>query len=189
MQIQKLDRNNQNAPVLTMLISYLDMLCKPNNQLGRPGAVCPFTAKALKEQSLYFAIISGREQENQIRRAIGHGLKKFPNLNACPRNKALFIIFPDFKQEDYQLLETEQAEFRIHFLKRKLMLGVFHPEETSGGLHNDQFQPSVSPLPMLVIRGMQPEDKKFFEAALSKNPTDFNKLCLEIHQGFFPEVY
>ncbi|MEO0867043.1 MAG: DUF6875 domain-containing protein, partial [Cyanobacteria bacterium J06642_11] len=54
-----------------------------------------------------------------------------------------------------------QRRLKPFFVEKRLMLGEFYPGNQSPGLHNPDFRPLQSPVPMLVIRSMTEPDLPF----------------------------
>ena len=53
------------------------------------------------------------------------------------------------------------------------MIGPFYPESVHPGLHSEEFRPFASPVPLLVIRGMQLLDLPF----LCREPATLREYC------------
>ena len=157
-EIKRLPKNDVNFKSLT---EFLMGLTRNHPKLGRDGAVCPYVAGGIKSDAFYACSIFSND-EFDVRRAIAGSLQPFRHLDGQVTKKALFILFPSLNTEDTAFLDRAHKDFRIHFVRRKLMLGVFHPEEVSEGLHNGSFHPSVCDIPMAVVRNMVAGDKAFF---------------------------
>ncbi|EKQ66584.1 hypothetical protein OsccyDRAFT_5071 [Leptolyngbyaceae cyanobacterium JSC-12] len=144
-----------------------NFLANSHPQLGRRGSVCPFIPRALQLDLIRMTVIRARELEPQhieviVKRYRDIFLKLEPNdENAV--SKALLLIFPDIITErDFRLLNGLHKALKPYFIESGLMLGVFHPVANKPGLHNPNFYPFLSPVPLLAIRFMVPPDLYLF---------------------------
>jgi hypothetical protein len=79
-----------------------------------------------------------------------------------PINKAFVLIFPDVHiEEATKVIDGVQQKLKPLFVESGLMLGEFHNRAESPGLHNPNFRPLRSPIPLLVIRPMTEIDFTF----------------------------
>lgn len=143
-----------------------DFVAKPNMDLGRAGVVCPFVNRALKLETIQMMEVSMLEMsqselENLIRECREIFLKQFPQQGKLSMYKALLLIFPDIADDQCSLIDQVQKKLKPFFVEKKLMLGEFYPCNQSPGLHNPDFRPLQSPVPMLVIRSMTEADLPF----------------------------
>ncbi|MFE3794903.1 hypothetical protein KHQ06_37565 [Nocardia tengchongensis] len=145
----------------------VEYLCRTHPDLGRPGAVCPYTSHAITLQSLWAAFIKGRDiDRGHIAAIVADLYDLFPSLP--PRNepdsrlKAVLAVFPDLTE--YADIEAVQREQKTRFVEQGLMLGQFYPGCTVAGLHNPSFHALDAPLPMLAIRYMAPTDFPFLSS-------------------------
>jgi hypothetical protein len=75
---------------------------------------------------------------------------------------ATLILFPDVSPEEApDLIDRTKEELKPSFVQQGLMLGEFHRSNESPGLHNPNFRPLRSPIPMLAIRHMVSSDFVF----------------------------
>ncbi len=77
--------------------------------------------------------------------------------------KAILLIFPDISGllEQTALVDRIQQQLKPFFVEEGLMIGEFHEHNESPGLHNPDFRPLRSPIPMLAIRFMTEPDLPF----------------------------
>lgn len=144
-------------------------LAQPHEMLGRSGTVCPFAQSALLRDSIDLAVVrfSANDKRAQIVNAINCHLQAFlaKNANATDSERsfqATLVMFPDVAlDEAADLIDRTKEEMKADFIRQGLMLGEFHARNESGGLHNPEFKPLRSPLPMLAIRHMVPTDLVF----------------------------
>ena len=144
-----------------------EYLAQPHAKLGRSGTVCPFAQSALALDSLRIAVIrlQAADKKAQITEAIQHHLQAFIS-RAVPENErilqATLMLFPDVSLEEApELIDQTKEELKPGFIERGLMLGEFHARNESPGLHNPEFRPLRSPIPMLAIRHMVATDLVF----------------------------
>ena len=63
------------------------------------------------------------------------------------------LIFPDINHDQApELIDSVQKELKPLFVEKGLMIGEFHKMNNGEGLHNPNFFPLQSPIPMLAIR-------------------------------------
>nr|WP_206756504.1 hypothetical protein [Pseudanabaena sp. FACHB-2040] len=87
-----------------------------------------------------------------------------PNRGEMAVYKAIMLIFPDLeKEEEASLIDEIQQRLKPFFVEEGLMIGEFHEWNQTPGLHNAQFRPLQSPLPMLAIRFMVESDLPFLD--------------------------
>ncbi len=85
-----------------------------------------------------------------------------PRSGAAALNKTILLLFPDFYTDRcFQLLNEVQQEIKPFFVEAGLMIGEFHQRNLSPGLHNENFRPLRSPVPLLAIRFMVEADLPF----------------------------
>ncbi len=69
---------------------------------------------------------------------------------------------PDIHIEDTsKLIDSVQQKLKPLFVESGLMIGEFHKRNESPGLHNPNFRPLRSPIPLLAIRFMVEADLPF----------------------------
>lgn len=145
----------------------VDYLCRSHPDLGRPGAVCPYTNRAITIRSLWAAFITGREiDRSRIGEIAADLYDLFPTLpprtEPDSRLKAVLAVFPDLTE--YTDIEAVQHDQKTRFVEQGLMLGQFYPGCTVPGLHNPSFPALDAPLPMLAVRYMAPTDFPFLNS-------------------------
>ncbi|PMB42300.1 hypothetical protein CEN40_18275 [Fischerella thermalis CCMEE 5205] len=144
-----------------------NFLAKPHPDLGRRGAVCPFVPQSLKSNSIRIAVIRAKNlQPQQIEDIVKDYRDKFLEMEPRDReaaiNKAFLLIFPDISLEDAAtLIDGVQQKLKPFFVDEGLMIGEFHKRTETRGLHNENFYPLRSPVPLLAIRFMVESDLPF----------------------------
>ncbi|MBE9033652.1 DUF6875 domain-containing protein [aff. Roholtiella sp. LEGE 12411] len=138
--------------------------------LGRPGPVCPFVPYALKSNNIQMAVIRTNNLDSQQLEDI---VKRYRDifLEIASQDKGLAIymafllIFPDIQiQETSKLIDGIQEKLKPLFVESGLMIGEFHKRNESSGLHNPNFRPLRSPVPLLAIRFMVESDLPFLQS-------------------------
>lgn len=148
-------------------------LGRPHPNLGRPGVVCPFVPHALKSNSIRLAVIRTKDlYPEQIEEIVSCYRDIFIDMEVKEQelaiNKAFLLIFPDIHIEDAsKLIDSVQQKLKPLFVESGLMIGEFHKRNESPGLHNPNFRPLRSPIPLLAIRFMVEADLPFLQ-----NPAD-----------------
>jgi hypothetical protein len=147
----------------------LDFLCKSHVDLGRKGAVCPFTKPSIDRELFWLSLYSKpAPYPDEIRGIMKKYLDLFlqlpPQTGREAQYKTILVVFPHFKEEDCkELIDNIQQQLKLDFVSRGLMIGQFHANCQESGLWNSAFRPLQSPFPMLVIRNMVISDYPFLE--------------------------
>ncbi|MEH1966383.1 DUF6875 domain-containing protein [Nostoc sp.] len=173
LEIEQLQQH-EDLPCLIEIMEWVkNFLGKPHPNLGRPGAVCPFVPSSLKSNSIRLAVIRTKDlYPEQLEEVVGCYRDIFLKIDAKEQelaiNKAFLLIFPDIHIEDAsKLIDSIQQKLKPLFVESGLMIGEFHKRNQSPGLHNPNFRPLRSPIPLLAIRFMVEADLPFLQ-----NPAD-----------------
>jgi hypothetical protein len=146
-------------------------LARPHPDLGRPGTVCPFVPKAINLDYIRLRVIRSHNLvQQQVVNIVLPYLNTFLELEPTEPedslHKAILLVFPDISHEDApRLIDSVQKQLKPLFVESGLMLGEFHKRNQTPGLHNPNFRPLRSPIPMLAIRFMVESDLSFLESA------------------------
>lgn len=146
-------------------------LARPHRDLGRSGPVCPFVPQALKFDSIRSTVIRAKNLEpQQIEKIVLSFRDTFLEMEPRDReagiNKVILLVFPDIHLDDTdKMIDAVQQKLKPFFVESGLMLGEFHNRTESPGLHNPNFRPLRSPIPLLAIRYMVEIDLPFLLAA------------------------
>ncbi len=164
----EIDHIQQDLPCLIEIAEWVKkFLAKPHPDLGRPGPVCPFVPQALKSNSIRLTAIRAKNLESsQVEEIVLGYLDTFQELEPRAReaglNKVILLVFPDVHIDDTdKLIDGVQQKLKPLFVEQGLMLGEFHNRTDSPGLHNPNFRPLRSPIPLLAIRFMVESDLPF----------------------------
>ncbi|WP_433192893.1 DUF6875 domain-containing protein [Nocardia sp. CA-107356] len=141
----------------------VEYLCRPHPELGRTGAVCPYTNRAVRNQFIWAAFDSRSIDADRIAAIIDDLYDLFPALppqgEPDAKSKAVLAVFPNLTE--YSDIDDIQQDQKSRFVEKGLMLGQFYPGCTTPGLHNPDFPALDAPLPMLAVRYMAPTDFPF----------------------------
>ena len=143
--------------------SYL-MVSHP--ELGRSGAVCPFTPQAFRLDTIRIGVCDATSLDRAsvlagMRRCFQE-FKQIPCSASMKHFRTVIVGFP--KLGDAAGLETlaaVQGRLKFHSLLRGLMVGLFHASTDAPGLWNPEFRPLRSPIPVLAIRHLVANDAPF----------------------------
>ncbi len=158
---------HRSATSLHQVHEYLVSLTQPHPDLGRPGAICPFLRRALDERLIWFRLFPGAapplsEVAEVILNCRDVLLALAPQTGNDAKLKTVITVFPDVRAVDApHIVDRVQRQLKADFVPLGLMVGQFHPLEDTPGLHNAQFRPLRSCVPMLAIRSMVPSDFNF----------------------------
>src|SRR3954447_12401215 len=177
-EVDQLDAEDPLKRTLDWVRTFVAM---PHPELGRAGAVCPFIPHALEIDSVWLTSVripseglAGSDAQLQVSvdDAIDAYRQQFPTLepysdpSEIHRTDAIFktviLVFPDVSADDAPRV-VDEAQFRLkpRFVDDALMLGQFHANNAQEGIHNPDFRPLRSPIPLLVIRWMVGNDRRF----------------------------
>ena len=167
MQVSEIDRECDPASPLGRVVSWIrGFLARPHPQLGRPGLVCPFVPAALKLDTIFLAEMAETTASFERLSAIiteyrNVFLETEPVSGPEAMNKVFLVGFPSFGPEGTAVIEKVQSTLKRYFVDMGLLVGEFHPANDGPGLHNLDFRPLRSPIPMLAIRHLVESDLAF----------------------------
>ncbi|MCX4241504.1 DUF6875 domain-containing protein [Paraliomyxa miuraensis] len=149
----------------------VDYLCRTHEDLGRSGDVCPYTQVAMREGLLYSAVchVFDADPRPSMNAVMMQTMKDFesrpPRMGAKAGLKAMLVLFPSLEGE---WVDDVQLSLSQTFVERGLMIGEFHAECEKPGLHNQEFKPLRSPIPLLAVRNMMLTDLAFLKDSDAK---------------------
>jgi hypothetical protein len=149
----------------------VDYLCRTHPSLGRSGDVCPYTEVSMREGLLYSSVchVFDADPRPSILNVMRHTMKDFesraPQIGNRAGLKAMLVLFPSIEGE---WVDDVQETLSLEFVERYLMIGEFHAECEKGGLHNREFKPLRSPIPLLAVRNMMLTDLAFLKSSDAK---------------------
>ena len=139
-------------------------LMRPHAELGRAGAVCPFTPVAARLDSLLVGS-SRATDEAEILAVMGRALAAFDAIACRPEQRpfrAVIVAFPRCGGDEGRArLKAVQNRLRPESIYRGKMIGLLEPQSEDQGLINPDFLPLRSPLPLLAIRTLVENDAPF----------------------------
>jgi hypothetical protein len=160
----------QDIPHLTQISAWIEnFLGGHHPDLGRSGPVCPYVPNALKSNGIKIAVIRPKNLDESQLEAI---LTKYRDIfletaskAKEPINQAFVLIFPDMElTEAVDFITSLQRRFKHLFVGSGLMFGELHQLKDTPGLHNPNFHPLRSPIPLLAIRFMVESDLIFLQS-------------------------
>jgi hypothetical protein len=154
-------------PALATLLGWVeDYLMRAHADLGRTGAVCPFTRQAARLDTVRLAISEAGPADEEAAFALIR--ESFRALEAIPARpgmahfRTVIIGFPASAGADgVAMLKRVQKRHKFYSLARNRMIGLMYAESDAPGLWNPDFRPLRAPLPMLAIRHMVEHDAPF----------------------------
>ncbi|WID94326.1 hypothetical protein QO058_15790 [Bosea vestrisii] len=155
-----------NAALATLLNWVESYLMREHLDLGRTGAVCPFTRQAARIDTARVAICTaGQEEEERaftlIRSCFG-ALDAIPCKPGMAHFRTVIVGFPGCADErGVDMLQRVQKRHKVYSLARGRMIGLMHETSEAPGLWNRDFRPLRAPLPVLAIRHMVEHDAPF----------------------------
>ncbi len=155
-----------DAPLSTLLCWVEDYLMKGHVDLGRTGAVCPFTRQAARLDTVRLGISDERAAGEEA--AFAQVRSGFSTLDAIPCKpgmrhfRTVIIGFPKCDTPDgIAMLKRVQDRHKLYSLRRNRMIGLMHATSEAPGLWNSDFRPLRAPLPVIAIRHMVEHDAPF----------------------------
>lgn len=144
-----------------------EFLTNPHPELGRSGHVCPYVNAAIREQRFLLTVLRNahskqRAVEQDILRLGRHLEQLHPKASRKAHLSTIVVLFPDLpKERAGEIINDVHRRLKPSFLSRGMMLGEFFAESSKPGLHNPDFRPLRSEVPLLVIRSMMLTDIAF----------------------------
>jgi hypothetical protein len=141
-----------------------DFVAEPHPDLGRTGPVCPFIPHALRENTIWLAApAASLDEMDKLIHEYRHEFTKLdPTTGPLLPYKTIVLVFPAVTREQApELIDKLQWRVKPEFVADGLMIGQFHPDNNEPGVHNSDFRPLRSPVPLLVIRAMVGTDLPF----------------------------
>ena len=154
-------------PAMSSLLGWIESyLMRGHPELGRSGAVCPFTRQAGRLDCVRLGVAAaGPDQEETVSalvRASFAALDAIPVAPAMAHFRTVIIGFPECASpEGTAMLQRVQARQKFYAIKRHRMIGLMHEDSSAPGLWNPAFRPLRAPLPVLAVRHMVEHDAPF----------------------------
>lgn len=154
-------------PAMATLVGWVESyLMREHADLGRQGAVCPFTRQAAKIDAVRLAISQAGPSDEAdafsvIRRGFGD-LERIACKPGMEHFRTVIVGFPNCGgPEGVDMLQRVQKAHKFYSLSRFRMIGFMHARNDAPGLWNPDFRPLRSPLPVLAIRHLVEQDAPF----------------------------
>jgi hypothetical protein len=155
------------APTLAVLVDWVETyLMSAHADLGRTGAVCPFTRQAAKLDTVRLGISTATASDEDA--AFTAVNRSFADLDAIPAQASLqhfrtvILGFPGCADPaGTAMLQRVQKRLKFASLRRLRMIGLMHPDSEAPGLWNPQFRPLRAPFPVVAVRHMVEHDAPF----------------------------
>jgi hypothetical protein len=150
----------------------LSFVNKPHPSLGRLGVVCPFVPSALNRNTLWLAVAPEECRSSEDICHLLHEYKKIyqsrvARIGHLRDFASLILAFPRLVDEDAgALIQDVHRRTKPSVVAAGMMLGEFYPESRSPGVHNPEFYPLRSPMPLFVFRQMVENDLVFLVSPL-----------------------
>lgn len=144
----------------------VNYLSQTHENLGRSGDVCPYTETSMKQGLLFSAVchVFDADPRPAMMHVMQQTMKDFesrsPQFGNRAGLKAMLVLFPSLEGE---WVDDVQETLSLAFVERGLMIGEFHAECDKPGLHNREFRPLRSPVPLLAVRNMMLTDLAFLK--------------------------
>ena len=155
------------AAEMSVLLDWVETyLMEAHPDLGRLGAVCPFTKQAARLDTVRLAIApalptEGKTAFSLVRRAF-EVLDAIPCKSGMEHFRTVIIGFPSCRNaEGVAMLKSIQRSHRFYSLARGRMIGLMHSASEDNGLWNRDFRPLRAPMPVLAVRHMVEHDAPF----------------------------
>jgi uncharacterized protein DUF6875 len=142
---------------------------RPHEELGRPGAVCPFVPGALDRRTLWLAPeqVADRDVPAVVELMSGYTklfLDAQPTDGDDTKYKVIVVVFTDLPADRAQGLFDDVLEQLAvpSYAEDGVVFGPFYEGNEGTALYNPTFRPFQSPVPFLFVRHGVVSDWKFF---------------------------
>jgi hypothetical protein len=141
-------------------------LMRSHPELGRPGEVCPFTARAYQLDTIRIGVsLAAADDGAAVKENMRDCLQQFRSI-ACDKPtrhlRTVVVGFPNLDGEDgLAALKAAQGHLKLRCLWEGLMVGRFHSRSQDEGLWNRDFRPMRAPIPLIAVRHLVRNDAPF----------------------------
>ena len=145
-----------------------DFIVVPNDRLGRPGPVCPFTPVSIERQVLWLA--AEHLADGGVPRLVelledckGKLLELAPADGAGANVGVIVLVLPDVSPEQAPaLFGGALAQLAVPSLVEDgVLFGPFYDGHDGTAIYDKSFRPFQSPVPFLFVRHTVLDDWKF----------------------------
>ncbi|MGK2911868.1 MAG: DUF6875 domain-containing protein [Sphingobium sp.] len=143
------------------------VLPRAHDDLGRAGAVCPFSSGSLRRGMMRLTASRLRHIDEGILSDAMSLLRHVflsKKIDDDPEEvfRSITVVFPHLPVvEGARLIDHVQKSLKPSFVRSGLMIGEFYPDCPAPGLHNAAFRPLQTPVVCLSIRHMTVFDAPF----------------------------
>ncbi|HYW09472.1 MAG TPA: hypothetical protein VE913_21100, partial [Longimicrobium sp.] len=120
-------------PLVAIVRWAMEYLCSPHPELGRAGAVCPFTSPSIRRNLFFLTVMRGAdlgaaEVDDVVRRYRDWFMEMEPRDPRQAQYKTINILFPDVPRSAWStLIEAAQERLKPEYVPHGIMIGEFHP--------------------------------------------------------------
>ncbi len=165
----------------------LRFVMRPDDRLGRKGAVCPFMEQAMQRGRVALHPVRVERPADTARLcAIARDrLRRITSASSGSDDYDAALFVPVGASPDVlrAAVTDAQAALRAEALRHGCMIGEFYPGHAGPSVRNPEFKPLQSPHPILGIRTMVDSDILFFRATDASAPE--YRLSLDMWHRFF----
>ncbi len=146
-----------------------NFILEPNDQLGRPGPVCPFMPTSVERQTMWLApehIGDGSTAHvidvmNSYKRRL---LDVGPPDGGETNYNVITVVFTDLPEDRAQnLFDDVLGEIAVpSYAEEGIVFGPFFNGNPATAIYNNGFRPFQSPVPFIFVRHGVVSDWKFF---------------------------
>ncbi|MEV6421694.1 DUF6875 domain-containing protein [Streptomyces sp. NPDC051662] len=159
------DRYPQYEQVMDWVQSFVT---QPHADLGRPGAVCPRMAPALRLNLVRLVALRTKtasvDEAGEKGGALAALYEELFDDAESFRAGALMAVFPDLPEDQADtFIDGGHARLRMNFVARGLMIGEFHPHSTVTSVRNPALHVMRCPAPMFAVRALSRHDLIFLD--------------------------
>jgi hypothetical protein len=144
-------------------------VAEPNEDLGRPGPVCPFVPGALERRTLWLAPehvagLGAADAADLVSRYQGLFKDVEPREGDDAIYKAFAIVLTDLPPDRAQQFFGELLDQLAvpSYTEDGFVLGGFYEGNEGTAIYNASFRPFTSPVPFLLMRQAVVTDWKFY---------------------------
>ncbi|MDQ3822655.1 MAG: hypothetical protein M3321_05385 [Actinomycetota bacterium] len=142
---------------------------RPNEELGRPGTVCPFVPVSLERKTLWLASeqIADRDVSEVVELMSGYKrrlLDTGPTDGDDVAYNVVVVVFTDLPADRAQgIFDGVLEQLAVpSYAEDGILFGPYYDGNAGTAIYNSSFRPSQSPVPFLFVRHGVVDDWKFF---------------------------
>jgi hypothetical protein len=140
-------------------------VARPNEEIGRPGPVCPFVPAALERGKLWLAPeqVADRDASDVVELMDGYR-RLFLGGDPVEGEDVIVVAFTDLPADRAQDVFDDVLDHLStpSYVEDGVVYGPFHERFEGTAIYNSSFRPFRSPVPFLFVRYGVVSDWKFF---------------------------